>query len=75
MSLKRSLKRKKMLENRKKAKKAIRSMIDMTKNIPPECSFCGKPFSAEKEDVDKWMLSLNPPSITLQCPECSESDT
>ncbi len=69
----RKLRRKKLNESRKIAKKRIKTVERSLANMPQNCHVCSRGF--DKEDIDKWMLRVDLNGAVMTCPQCYEERT
>ncbi len=74
MKSSRSIKRRKMLEHRKSARKTLKKALRTTEGMPTACTFCGNEYD-ENSDPDLWMLKIENNTIDLQCPDCDKLNT
>ena len=73
-SLGRKLRRSKELQDRKNAKKMMRSVNRQLANEPKSCGECGALFdNTEKDMLNKWRVAVyDDGRVNLACPSCSE---
>ncbi len=73
-SFEKSIKRKQLLEKRKRMKKGLKHVLNATLGMPTSCTLCNKPFSKE-EDPAKWYCSVRANKVVLVCPSCHPGQT
>ena len=71
-SLNRQLKRKKKLQERKEAKKAVKQIENQVSGMPKICGVCDADFDdTDKEVLNQWRIAVwDDGRVELTCPEC-----
>lgn len=73
MGLNRKLKRRRMKEQAKKTRKALKNMVNRMNSLGDECSNCSAPFDrSDVEETSKWMVYVIDNKPHLICPDCNE---
>ena len=63
------IKRQRVLQKRKQAKKKLGSLENMLNNIPKKCQYCESKFNP-KSDLDTWKIQVFNDYIHLICDSC-----
>ncbi len=73
MGLNRKLKRRRLKEQNKMAKKAMKSITNRLNSLGDTCSNCPREFDrANVEDTNNWMVYIIDNQPNLICPDCYE---
>ena len=71
MGLSRKLKRRRVKEQNKTAKKILKNMTKKMNSLGNTCSNCPQVFDrSNKEDTDNWMVYVIDNQPNLICPDC-----
>ena len=72
MGISRKFKRRRLKEQAKKTRKALKNVINRMNSLGDECSNCSAPFNREDvEETSKWMVYVIDGKPNLICPDCN----